>query len=139
MPSSTQPDGNSFAPRHWLWAWGPAVLYAATLFTLSSFSVLPEPPMDVSDKTEHFTAYSGFALSILWGFSGGRLSAVSWRKGLAAIALASLYGVTDELHQYFVPGRNCDVHDWLADTTGAAIAVALGVAATVLLRRSRPD
>ena len=139
MPSSTQPDGDLLAPRHWLWTWGPAVLCAAALFTLSSFSALPAPPMEVSDKAEHFTAYSLFTLSILWGLSGGRPSTVSWTKGLGALALASLYGVTDELHQYFVPGRTCDVHDWMADTSGAAIAVMLGLAAIVLVRRSRPD
>ncbi len=128
MPSPTQPDRGPLAPRHWLWTWGPAVLYAVALFTLSSFSALPSPPMEVTDKVEHFTAYGGFALTLLWGLSGGRLSTVSWGTALAALALASIYGVTDELHQYFVPGRSCDVHDWMADTSGAAIAVMLGLA-----------
>lgn len=36
-----------------------------------------------------------------------------------AVAAASLYGVTDEIHQLFVPGRFCDPADWLVDTLGA--------------------
>jgi len=40
-----------------------------------------------------------------------------------AVLLASLYGVSDELHQAFVPGRSADAADWLADTTGALVAV----------------
>ena len=139
MPSAPYPDGGTLAPRHWLWTWGPAILYAVTLFTLSSFSALPSAPMGVSDKVEHFTAYGGFALTLLWGLSGGRLSMVSRGAALAATAVASMYGVTDELHQYFVPGRSCDVHDWLADTSGAAIAVMIGLVITSLVRRSRAD
>jgi len=44
----------------------------------------------------------------------------------------SAYGAVDELHQYFVPGRNCNVWDWLADTLGAF----LGAAAIMLTMRA---
>ncbi len=40
-----------------------------------------------------------------------------------AVLLASLYGVSYEVHQAYVPGRSSDVTDWLADTTGAVVAV----------------
>lgn len=57
----------------------------------------------------------------------------------AALAAASLYGVTDELHQAFVPARMPDPADWGADTVGAAagIAVALLVTAWHARRRDR--
>jgi VanZ family protein len=42
-----------------------------------------------------------------------------------AVLLASLYGVSDEAHQAFVPGRSADAVDWLADTVGALAAVTL--------------
>ena len=48
-----------------------------------------------------------------------------WRGAAWALLAASAYGATDEFHQLFVPGRSCDVFDWLADTTGAALAVGL--------------
>jgi hypothetical protein len=52
-----------------------------------------------------------------------------WSKWPAwlAVLIVSVFGVTDEWHQSFVPGRDCDVLDWLADTTGAALAVTLYV------------
>lgn len=50
---------------------------------------------------------------------------VSWLAVVLAVACASLYGVTDELHQYFVPGRACDPADWLVDTCGAALGAML--------------
>ena len=47
------------------------------------------------------------------------------RAFLLAIACASAYGVTDEIHQIFVEGRYCDVRDWLTDTLGASLGSAL--------------
>lgn len=41
----------------------------------------------------------------------------------AAIILGSLYGVTDEIHQIFVPGRSCDPADWLVDTIATMVGV----------------
>ena len=40
---------------------------------------------------------------------------------LLAVFLASLYGVSDEFHQYFVPSRTPDPLDWVVDTCGAAL------------------
>lgn len=44
-------------------------------------------------------------------------------RTLLAVGFASLYGATDEVHQYFVPERSSDVLDWIADTVGALAAV----------------
>lgn len=53
-----------------------------------------------------------------------------------ALALASVYGATDEIHQLFVPGRMCDPLDWAVDTAGAAAGAAAMVLAACL-RASR--
>ena len=45
---------------------------------------------------------------------------------LLAVVTASAYGLTDEVHQAFVPLRDASWQDWLADTVGAALA-AVGV------------
>lgn len=44
---------------------------------------------------------------------------------LVALVLSSLYGVSDEFHQIFTPGRSCDPMDWLVDTCAAAIGAAI--------------
>jgi len=49
----------------------------------------------------------------------------------ASLGLTALYALSDELHQLYVPGRQADVLDWLADVAGAMIA--LGV-----VRREEP-
>jgi VanZ family protein len=53
---------------------------------------------------------------------------------VGATAIAALYGVTDEFHQYFVPPRQVEALDVVADTIGAAIA-AFGLHAVARLRR----
>jgi len=41
---------------------------------------------------------------------------------VVGVLIAAAYGATDELHQYFVPGRQADVADLLADAIGAIAA-----------------
>ncbi len=43
-----------------------------------------------------------------------------WAPAMAC-ALSSVYGVTDEFHQIFTPGRSCDPADWAVDTIAAAL------------------
>ncbi len=46
-----------------------------------------------------------------------------------AFVLAAAYGVIDELHQAFVPGRTSSVDDALLDAFGAALPVLVIVVA----------
>ena len=80
----------------------------------------------MSDKSGHSIGYALLAVVLLRAFARGRLSGVTWTAGLAAIGLATMYGVSDEFHQSFVPGRSPDRFDVLADCVGATIGVALG-------------
>ena len=104
------------------WSYLPAALWAALIFFLSSRHTLP-PLFDAvpqSDKMVHAGVYAVLAALLLRG--------ARWpvqRRAWWAALVTSVYGVTDELHQYFVPGRSCDVFDWVADTTGACLCVAL--------------
>ncbi len=107
--------------------WGPVVLYAGFIFYLSSQSSFPDTlPTFVEklgDKAHHMMAYGLFGL--LWyrafRWSAGPRSAR--RAALLAIVAATVYGVTDEMHQSFVPLRDADPWDVVADTAGAAVAV----------------
>ena len=76
------------------------------------------PDVDLLSPTAHFCEYAllGFLLS-----NALRQHVPTGRAFLLAIAYASLFGVTDELHQYFVPERMCDPLDWLVDTCGATL------------------
>jgi VanZ family protein len=100
----------------------PALAWAGLIFFLSALSKLPEQlfVFDGVDKVFHAGAYGVLALLLLLALPAGGSRD---RAALIAVALASVYGASDEFHQYFVPGRSCDVFDWLADSGGAALAV----------------
>ena len=55
---------------------------------------------------------------------------------LIALCISSFYAITDELHQYFVPGRAAMWQDWLLDTAGAFFGV---IAALCLFRKSKTN
>ncbi len=120
-------------PRRWPWL-VPAALYAAAIFALSSEShPLPALTARVNDKLLHLTEYGGFAAVLTWGLAALGVGPAAWRW---AVVIAAAYGLTDELHQSFVPLRSCELGDWLADA-GGALAGALLAAAFLRLLRSR--
>jgi VanZ family protein len=104
----------------------PAPLIAALLWALSSQSSLPQAK-DIFgiDKIEHFLAYAVLAAAAgLWISSG------AWRRRgrgclLLIAGIAAAYGLIDEIHQSFVPGRDCSLWDWLADVLGSVAGAAL--------------
>jgi VanZ family protein len=113
-------SANSVSRLYWLW---PALL-AAMIFAASSRSHLAGPAVEGSDKVVHFCVYGLLATLTLRAllFSGDRLARHAvW----LSIALVSLYGISDEWHQSFTPGRSVEVADWIADTSGGLLAVAL--------------
>ena len=117
------------------WLWLPPLLYMLMIFYLSSETApLPELTVRVWDKALHFPEYLGLGLLLARAFYGEGLAPV--RAALVALLLASAYGVSDEIHQSFVPERTADVYDWIADTCGAATAAS--AFSTVLRRRHRP-
>jgi VanZ family protein len=58
---------------------------------------------------------------------------------LLAVVLASLYGVSDEFHQSFVPLRTPDWRDWAVDTVGAAVGASVALWAASARRAARSD
>ncbi len=42
---------------------------------------------------------------------------------IVSLCFCSLYGATDEWHQSYIPGREADIADWLADIAGATLAL----------------
>jgi VanZ family protein len=108
----------------------PALLIAGAIWFLSSQSILPQPKGILGfDKLQHLAAYLVFTGAIGLWVSPEFWQSRRFRALLLAVLIGSAYGVVDEIHQYFVPGRDCNVWDWVADTLGAI----LGAAAVMLI------
>jgi VanZ family protein len=100
----------------------PAPLIVIGIWFLSSQSILPQPKGIFGfDKIQHFIAYFVLALTIGLWFSLGKWHKYPIRLLFITMAIASIYGIIDEIHQFYVPGRNCNIWDWFADTIGAVL------------------
>lgn len=97
----------------------------AAIFVLSNRPTLPDLPGGLTSYTGHFIGYALLGGLALRGFAGGTWSGVAARSGWMAVAFSSAYGLSDEFHQSFVPGRSPSVSDWIVDTVGAGAAVVL--------------
>jgi VanZ family protein len=106
---------------HWL----PAVVWAGLIFAVSSLSKVPDAPSGLSDKHAHFAVYGVLGALIVWGLTAAGPRRTTWRAAALAVVLATLYGISDELHQSFVPGREASGADLAADAAGAAVAAAV--------------
>ena len=77
------------------------------------------PSFQFVDKLLHFTAYG--ILGILFYRAYRTLKFKDNKKILMLLSVvsASLYGISDEIHQSFVPFREAEVADAIADMIGA--------------------
>ncbi len=106
--------------------WALPVAYAAVIFWLSSRSnplpFLP-PALFTFDKLLHGVEYAGLGALLV---VAARRSGARLRTAVAAAAFAAaVYGTSDELHQRFVPGRDADPRDVVADLAGGVVGAGL--------------
>src|SRR4029078_5421831 len=76
----------------------------------------------VPDWISHPIEYGAGAVLLCRALEGQRRRALSLSPALTATLLVTVYGMTDEYHQSFVPGRTADPADVLKDLGGAALA-----------------
>lgn len=112
--------------------WLPALAWMGVIFGLSSMRG-SSVPGDFS-VAGHLSVY--LVLGAAYGFAlAPHRSPV--RVVCLAVVIASLYGISDEFHQSFVPGRQPDVMDWATDTIGALAGVWLFLLARARTARRR--
>ncbi|NCQ61765.1 MAG: hypothetical protein GW913_13990 [Myxococcales bacterium] len=112
-----------------LLGWSPAALFMATIWVLSSMplAVPLVARFPFRDRGVHFCVYTLLALMVM------RAARITWphrsavRVVLFGILVTVLWGLSDELHQAFVPGRSSELLDLLADTLGAVTAALMMV------------
>ncbi|HMU41737.1 MAG TPA: VanZ family protein [Ignavibacteriaceae bacterium] len=100
------------------------IIYWIILLSATSIPADSVPTTGVSDKIEHFLAY--FILSILLAstlFFQNKFTILKKYYLLSTLIIASVYGAIDELHQLLVPGRSCELLDWLSDIGGVMLGI----------------
>ena len=98
--------------------WGPAIGWAFVLFALSALPNLRgAPSFPFSDKIAHVILYAVLGAALAWGWARSPRTV----PHVALLIAGALYGITDEWHQMYVPGRMPDLADWIADVVGVLV------------------
>ena len=104
--------------------WFPILVYCLLIFIQSS-----RPSPDITpdwpyvDKVLHFTAYALLGALFLRAFKTTRIRHHLKLIFALSVLFSALYGISDEIHQSFVPYRTADYRDVLADILGSILGV----------------
>ena len=109
----------------WLWVWGPPALVMTVIFGASALSDVSPVLGGLPDVGAHALAYCGLGVTLVRALAGASWRGVTRSTAVAAILLSTGYGLTDEVHQMFVPGRVAEARDLIADALGATVGVGL--------------
>jgi VanZ family protein len=106
-------------------AWLPAVAWAGLIFFLSA---QPDETLEKLGLQGQLLSIGGhlvvyFVLMVLLVVALRLSSNLPSRQVyILSFLIVALYGLSDEYHQSFVPGRTATIDDWIVDLIGAAIA-----------------
>jgi VanZ family protein len=94
------------------------------IFYLSSRPV-PESiaRLHVADYVLHSIEYAGLSILLFRALNKGLFTPLFPSARPYAVIISTLYGISDELHQWFVPSRSCELSDAIADFTGSLLGV----------------
>ena len=102
--------------------WFPVLVYSGIIFYVSSLESV-ETPQSIPhfDKVCHLAEYGLFGLLLARAISHSVTRIDRATLIICTVIGAFLYGLSDEFHQSFVPGRTTDVMDLAADTVGGLL------------------
>ncbi|MBA3016840.1 MAG: VanZ family protein [Proteobacteria bacterium] len=110
--------------KKFIYYWLPILIYCFLIFIQSSYPS-PEsiPALPYIDKILHFIAYAVLGVLFFRAYRTQRFKENINLAIMLSIISSSLYGLSDEVHQYFVPSRNADIMDFFADVAGSICGV----------------
>jgi len=106
--------------KYSLISWIFVIIIAITIFYISSltFESLGGKGFGWKTVAYHFTAFFFLAFFLLPALARGK----SKNLVFLGILLAILYGISDEIHQFFVPGRACTFSDLMVNSSGILLS-----------------
>ena len=106
--------------------WFPIIIYCLLIFIQSSHpSIEHISDWPNIDKVLHFAAYALLGAFFLRALKTTRIKNNLKLVLILSVLFSSFYGISDEIHQYFVPCRSADHMDVLADLLGSIMGVCI--------------
>ena len=111
----------------------PVILYCLLIFIQSSYPATDSlPSIPHMDKLAHAGAYALLGYLFFRVFQLTRIRKSAVLLVILSALSSSVYGISDEIHQYFVPSRMADIADMAANTVGSFMGA---IAAQIILNR----
>jgi hypothetical protein len=105
--------------------WMPFVIWAAVIFMFSAYPTTRTSQIHWQDfvvkKFAHVFVYFVFTVLLYRALINSGVK--SKKSAYISIITAVIYGISDEYHQSFTPGREPTVRDVLFDSLGAFLAI----------------
>jgi len=100
------------------------LMYCLAIFAVSSVARPPAAFKWITkhDLMAHVVMYGGLGWFVGMTVRAGAIRMRTWQYWIVPVVFIALYGMTDELHQWFVLGRQCSLSDWVADVMGGSAA-----------------
>ena len=119
MPTADQSKFKIF-----VFYWLPPIVFCLAIFIQSSYPGPGRlPDVRFLDKLLHFGAYALLGILFYRAFATLPIKSNPNKVIFVSIVSAVLYGISDEIHQYFVPSRYADILDVAANTLGSICGV----------------
>lgn len=97
--------------------WIPAFIILCISWYLSCQSKIENMPnFRFSDKVCHCICFAGFSFFVSFA-----CNLFTKKRIWIPVLIVGVYGLIDEYHQHFTPGRSVSLFDWYADLAGAII------------------
>jgi len=118
---------NKKSLKKFAFIWAPSFFWALVIFLFSARPTNPVSEIHLMDfivkKSAHVFEYAVLTILLYRAFI---LSGFDKNKAkVYSVTLSIFYGITDEFHQLFVPGRTAKVRDVFIDGIGAVLAIYL--------------
>ena len=130
-----------FLSNKWKFLYFPLAFYWLLIFILTSIPGKSIPKIfGVSDKIKHFGAY--FVLAFLLNFTliiQKKYTFLAKKSIIFTFLITLFYGIFDEIHQIFIPGRYFDWWDLVADAIGGLLGIVLVKILMYFINESNPD
>lgn len=100
--------------------WIPATAWMVIIFIGSSIMFTDSPsPFTYADKCVHFIEYGILGFLLYFAQYAKNPDSSSVMRIFLSTVMAGLYGLTDEIHQFYVPTREFSFYDLASDMAGA--------------------
>ena len=112
----------SWFEKHSNISWIISAIIAGIMFYMSSLEFQKGPPggFSILPIAYHILAY--FFLAVFVNFALIKGKKTKTHRIYITLIITFLYAISDEMHQYFVPGRSLSGYDILLDLSGILLA-----------------